>query len=173
MFRLEIMLIDTVKKERYWNLTKVLILNLLFAHFMAGIFLAMLKMDNAISWYNTKATVPVDPDWFELYVWAFYWSCTTMITVGYGDFSPATSGEAIIVSFLEILSSIVIAYNISQIGSIILAINERNQIVNSKIGLLRRMDKENEIPIELSLDLEQYVIEEENIKEEFEYSRHR
>lgn len=136
----------------------MLILNLLFAHFMAAIFLAMLKMGNAVSWYNTKYNAPVNPYWFELYVWAFYWACTTMITVGYGDFSPATAGEAVIVSFLEILSSIVIAYNISQIGSIILSINERNQVVNSKIGLLRRMDKENDIPIDLSLDLEQYVI---------------
>lgn len=152
------MLIDTVKKERYWNMTKVLILNLLFAHFTAAIFLAMLRMGNSMSWYNTKYMAPVNPYWFELYVWAFYWACTTMITVGYGDFSPITAGEAIIVCAIEILSSIVIAYNISQIGSIMLAINERNQVVNSKIGLLRRMDKENEIPIDLSLDLEQYVI---------------
>lgn len=123
LFKLELMFVNTLNKARYWNLTKVFIINILFAHFMASIFLAMLKMNKERNWYDTKSQVSPNPSWFELYLWALYWSCTTMITVGYGDFVPAIVEEAVIVSALEILSSIVIAYNISQIGSIILSIN--------------------------------------------------
>ncbi len=43
LFKLEIMFVNTPKRERYWNLLKVFILNILFAHFLAPIFLALLK----------------------------------------------------------------------------------------------------------------------------------
>jgi hypothetical protein len=46
-----------------------------------------------------------------------------MITIGYGDFIPILVEEAVVVSVIEILSSIIIAYNISQIGNIILSID--------------------------------------------------
>lgn len=58
------MIINNAKKERYWNLLKVLAFNLFFAHFMASIFLAMLKIDNSRNWYETKYNAVQNPYWF-------------------------------------------------------------------------------------------------------------
>lgn len=157
------MLVNTVKKARYWNLAKVFVFNILFAHFTASIFLALLKMNKQANWYQTKDNITQDPSWIELYSWALYWACTTMITVGYGDFTPTLVEEAIIVAALEILSSIVVAYNISLIGSIIMSMNESSKVLNAKIGLLRRMNNENEVSMELNLVMEEYLIHETTI----------
>ena len=86
---------------------------------MASIILATLFFGKDRNWYDTKPFAPQNIDWLELYLWAYYWACTMMITVGFGDFVPANVEEAVVVSLLQIMSSIVIAYNISQIGSII------------------------------------------------------
>lgn len=45
-----------------------------------------------------------------------------MMTVGFGDYIAFNFREAIIVAFLELFSCIVLAFNISEIGSIISAI---------------------------------------------------
>jgi hypothetical protein len=65
-----------------------------------------------------------------------------------------------------------VAYNISQIGSIILSINEGSEIINSKLGLIRRMNNENPVSMELSLTMEEFIIHESTILEEFEYAKH-
>jgi hypothetical protein len=88
LFKLEIMLVKNPKRGRYWKLMKVFVFNILFAHFTASIFLAMLKLNDEKSWYKSKAYITENPGWFELYLWSLYWACTTMMTIGYGDFSP-------------------------------------------------------------------------------------
>jgi cyclic nucleotide gated channel alpha 1 len=35
--------------------------------------------------------------WYEQYVWGYYWGTTVMLTVGFGDITPANFKEAIIV----------------------------------------------------------------------------
>ena len=34
---------------------------------------------------------------FTKYLYAFYFSCTTMLTIGYGDITPKNPGEVIVV----------------------------------------------------------------------------
>jgi hypothetical protein len=50
-----------------------------------------------------------------------------MITVGFGDITPVNHKEAIVVSFIEIFSSLVLAYNISEIGSIVSSIRKSRE----------------------------------------------
>ena len=33
--------------------------------------------------------------WYEKYAWSYYWGTTTMLTIGFGDISPANYREAI------------------------------------------------------------------------------
>jgi hypothetical protein len=64
IFKVELLLINTLKKERYWKLFKVFTFNILVAHFIASIFLAMLKINNDRNWYQTKIGLHRHPYWF-------------------------------------------------------------------------------------------------------------
>jgi hypothetical protein len=50
---------------------------------------------------------------------------------------------------LEIFASIVLAYNINEVGSIISAMRKPNVLLDKKLGIIRRMLKKNPIPDEL------------------------
>ena len=72
-----------------------------------------------------------------------------MITVGFGDISPVNYKEAVIVGLIEIFSSIVLAYNISEVGSIVSSIRKNSESLERKLGILRRMMTNNPVPEEL------------------------
>jgi hypothetical protein len=69
-----------------------------------------------------------------------------MITVGFGDISPVNYKEAIIVGLIEIFSSIVLAYNISEVGSIVSSIRKNSEVLERKLGIIRRMMANNPVP---------------------------
>jgi hypothetical protein len=69
-----------------------------------------------------------------------------MITVGFGDISPVNYKEAIVVGLIEIFSSIVLAYNISEVGSIVSSIRKNSEALERKLGVLRRMMAKNPVP---------------------------
>lgn len=123
----------------------------------------MIRMHPDNNWFLTNLGINPDPSWIEVYLWAYYLGSTTMIAAAMGDFVPPTIEEAIIFSTLAFLSTIVLAYNITQIGDIILEINASDQIRNSKIGLLRRMSKETGVSLGLSCTIEEYLIHEVSI----------
>ncbi len=57
--------------------------------------------------------------WFEKYAWAYYWSTNIMLTVGFGDLSATTYQEAMILTLVEMISCICLAYNINCVGTLI------------------------------------------------------
>jgi hypothetical protein len=56
---------------------------------------------------------------FESYIYAFYWSITTMTSCGYGDITPANGFEATYVSFTMLLTCGIFAYTFNGIGLIV------------------------------------------------------
>ena len=108
-----------------WSLIKIAIFNVLFAHFLSSILLAMTAIDVHNNWM-TLAGIAHEP-WEVIYYFSFYWATTIMMTVGFGDFLPHTAEEALTTAFIEIFSVIILAYNISEIGSIISRIRNMDQ----------------------------------------------
>ena len=81
----------------------------------------------------------LDGPWFEQYIYAFYWGTTIMMTVGFGDYLPVTKRETIVVSIIEIVGCVVLAYNISEIGNIIGQLREAHEKVEYKRAVFNRM----------------------------------
>lgn len=60
-----------------------------------------------------------DVGWMEQYCWAFYWSATTMLTIGFGDIAPANYKEALTLVLIEAFSCMALAFNVNFIGKVL------------------------------------------------------
>ncbi len=128
---LEILFIDSIKKFYLWNLIRVIIFNIIFAHIIATALLAISRINPDENWIMIKLVykgfVEEGLPWYQVYIWSYYWACTIMMTVGFGDITPVDYRESIVVAFIEIFGSIVLAYNISEVGSIISSMRRSSQ----------------------------------------------
>jgi DMSO reductase anchor subunit len=77
----------------------------------------MAKIDDDNNWMSYK-NIYLAP-WYEKYTWSYYWSTTIMLTVGFGDITASTYKEALMVTLAEMISCIVLAYNINCVGTLI------------------------------------------------------
>jgi hypothetical protein len=66
----------------------MLIINFFLAHFICLLMIAMTKLSPNKNWIVQKNMTNI-PE-IELYIWAYYWAITTMLSVGYGDFTPVS-----------------------------------------------------------------------------------
>ncbi len=72
---------------------------------------------------GTQAGVFVERTSFQKYVTLFYWSITTMTTIGYGDINPGTTGERFFVIIAMSVGAGQFAYGLSNVVTAILNSN--------------------------------------------------
>lgn len=94
-------------------------------HFVAAVLLAMPNLNSDKNWLIVHQ---LDQEhWTAQYFWGMYWSATLITTTGFGDFVAANSKEALVVAFLELFSSVVLAYNLNLIGTIVMSLRNSDQ----------------------------------------------
>ena len=111
------------------EVSKLFIIVLTVAHWLAcgWIFLESLEIqlssdpDNQVTWLNVwmgnKGFSNLSDG--KIYLYALYWSITTMLTVGYGDLTPQTEAETIYNIVAMLFGCAVFAYSLGTISSII------------------------------------------------------
>ncbi|KRX07634.1 hypothetical protein PPERSA_11183 [Pseudocohnilembus persalinus] len=72
-------------------------------------------------------------NWQRVYLYAFYFSCSTMSTVGYGDVTPSTNFEIWYSIFAMLFSSAVFGYILTYIGDIILDMNREKEVYKKEL----------------------------------------
>ena len=62
-----------------------------------------------------------------------------MLTVGFGDLTPANYKEAVCLTIIETVSCILLAYNINCVGTLISNIRSQDIEKNKNLKIMRRL----------------------------------
>jgi len=92
---------------------------LIMVHVIACIWIFIAKFDEMSkeNWIYIKDYDDLND--FDLYVASFYFSVTTVVTVGYGDITAISSTEKILATFLMIIGVIAFSFATGALSSII------------------------------------------------------
>jgi len=85
--------------------------------------------------------------WDYMYLNCLYFSVVTIVTVGYGDYSPKeNSVEKIYVMFMILIGCGQHAYSISTIGSILTDLNKNKVMTRNNLGELNNYMLKQKVP---------------------------
>ena len=104
----------------------------------------MANIDDKSNWMTKKGIN--DSEWYEQYIWSYYWANTIMLTVGFDDMVATTSNEALCLIFIETFSCLAMAYNINCIGNIISKIRQIDTLKSKKFKIFKKLTENNEVP---------------------------
>ncbi|CAD8115895.1 unnamed protein product [Paramecium primaurelia] len=97
-----------------------------------------------------------DSNWRIKYIYSFYYSAITTLTIGYGDITPQTIPEKIYTIFLALLVCGVLGYSVSTVGEIIKQLQEKNQVFKEKMSLVTNYVKSRKLNKQLQLQVRKY-----------------
>ena len=154
-----ILAIDVMKRSLiYQNWTSTLIplflLLAFFIHFFACIFYFCASIENiSQSWIGALGWSYLTPP--QLYIVSVYFVMTTILTIGYGDLTPQTSPETILVIFIQLLGVMINAYIISTLVSLLIDPIESNflQRFDGFVGFLDF----KKVPKNIKYDIKDYL----------------
>jgi hypothetical protein len=86
---------------------------------------------------------------YQLYIVSFYFTVTTIVTVGYGDITPKNSGERVVCILLMIIGVISFSIGTGVLSSIIANYDTALAKLEEKMSTLQEMKSEYKLDSEL------------------------
>ena len=84
----------------------------------------------------------IDSSNIELYIISFYWTLTTVTTVGYGDITAGTTIERIYNLFIMSFGVLLYSFAIGALSSIVSTLDQKSEEMNQKLQILSSIKKE-------------------------------
>jgi len=84
----------------------------------------------------------IDSSNVELYIISFYWTLTTVTTVGYGDITAGTTIERIYNLFIMSFGVLLYSFAIGSLSSIVSTLDQKSEEMNQKLQILSSIKKE-------------------------------
>lgn len=106
--------------------SKLFLQLIILGHYLACSFYAVGNqelLDTGYGWITFYKSNIKNELFGTKYINSLYWAFTTMVGVGYGDIVPITMNERIFVIVAMLISSLIFAYIVNRIGSIVSAYN--------------------------------------------------
>lgn len=107
------------------------------------IFIGEMNPQSRVNWININNLQDVGN--IELYVNSFYFTVTTLLTVGYGDITAISVEEKILCIFLMIIGVVSFSFATGSLSSIMSNLDSKEAILKEKIAALN--DIQSEYPI--------------------------
>jgi hypothetical protein len=115
---------------------------LLLNHFSACIWYFMAKLQDLSPDCWVTRLGYIDSTNFEIYVVAFYWTLTTVTTVGYGDVNAGTTIERVYNLFIMSFGVLMYSFAIGSLSSIVSTLDAKTAEMNQKLQILSSIKKE-------------------------------
>ena len=111
----------------------------MFIHLSSCLFFFITKLEefSPDCWVNRLGLTDSSP--FELYITSFYWSLTTVTTVGYGDVVSYTKYEKIYNLFIMSFGVVMYSFLIGMLSNIVEIIDQKNSEMNMKLNDLQEI----------------------------------
>ncbi len=111
------------------------------------IFIARFDETSKVNWIHSKGIE--DFTVYDLYITSFYFSVTTIVTVGYGDITAISSGEKIVAVFLMLFGVIAFSYATGILASIIASLDASEASLKEKMTTLNELNTEYKLETDL------------------------
>ncbi|MDA3959123.1 ion transporter [Oceanispirochaeta sp.] len=105
-------------------------------------------------WENPGALNPLNAE--SMYLRSFYWTVTTLTTIGYGDISPSTNLETIFVIIIELIGAGMYGFIIGNIANIIANIDIAKSQYQEKMEKVTTFLRYKNIPHDLKNKIGDY-----------------
>ncbi|EAS02200.2 cation channel family protein (macronuclear) [Tetrahymena thermophila SB210] len=141
------------------RLVKLLLVIIFVAHFVAICFYGqtlIFEFSNDPNWVNSSNLINTRDVWYIKYIFALYFSVTTMMTVGYGDITPKNVYEASLCIICMFISCGVFAYSFNLIGLIIQDMNKKERYFKKKINKVNLYLQDRNIDDELKNQVQKF-----------------
>ena len=111
------------------------------------VFTARFNDNSKINWIYANQLNDVED--YELYITAFYFTVTTIVTVGYGDITAKSVGEKFVAIFLMLIGVIAFSFGTGALASIISSYDSSQVKLKEKMSTLNDINKEYSISSDL------------------------
>ena len=135
---------------------RMVLMFLLFIHWFGCAWFWIESYQNFTGWSDGGLIDMANSTRWEKYVLSFYWSTTTLTTVGYGDMSPVTTDEMILTVVIMIFGSVIFATIFGTITNVLSEMDANNKRYMRKIETLQLFLKSQHIPMNLQKRIYQY-----------------
>jgi hypothetical protein len=122
---------------------------LVLNHLSACIWFLVAKLQDLSPdcWVTRLQFIDYDP--FDVYIVAFYWTLTTVTTVGYGDVSAGTTIERIYSLFIMSFGVFMYSFAIGSLSSIVSTLDAKTAEMNQKLQTLYSIKQEFKLDNEI------------------------
>lgn len=137
------------------SLFKLIFRIILLSHLFSCCWYYVGTLDKVDSWIINSGLT--NENWWVNYLNSYYFVCVTMLTVGYGDFSPKNSIEKLFTIIFIYVACGIFAYSINSIGIIVSEIAKRENEFQKDLNIINGFMKQKKINFELRIRVRKYL----------------
>ena len=140
-----------------------LVLNMMFishifacAFYYVGAYAAEVEAEAAESWVEAWGIYDPEVRLEQKYSISVYWALTTLTTVGYGDITPQNDTERRFVTVALLLGSLVFAYILGVIASLLQTYDRQALLVSERIDAVKEYTRFRGLPRALGIKIRRF-----------------